>query len=70
MTTLSSPTCSASDSSIWDSLKLAIADSSGFKCWQDDHLGPDPTSEDSVASQLLDVQVRRYLRQTLETLAY
>lgn len=72
MATLSSPTCPASDSLIWDSLKLAIADSSGFKCWQDDHLEADPASEteDSVAPQLLDVQVRHYLRQTLETLAY
>ena len=69
--TLSSPTYSASDSSIWDSLKLAIADSSGFKCWQDDHGDiPLPASEDQIVPQLLDVQVRRYLRQTLETLAY
>lgn len=70
MTTLSSPTCSATDSSIWDSLKLAIADSSGFKCWQDDHLEAESGSEDRIAPQLLDVQVRHYLRQTLETLAY
>jgi hypothetical protein len=70
MTTLTASTCSPADSSIWDSLKLAIADSSGFKCWQDDHLAVDSASEESIAPQLLDVQVRRYLRQTLETLAY
>jgi hypothetical protein len=71
LATLSSPTYSASDSPIWDSLKLAIADSSGFKCWQDDHGdAQSPASEDPIVSQLLDVQVRRYLRQTLETLAY
>lgn len=70
MTTLTSPTCSPAESSIWDSLKLAIADSSGFKCWQDDHSTVDPDNEACVAPQLLDVQVRRYLRQTLETLAY
>jgi hypothetical protein len=70
MKTLTAPTCSPAESSIWDSLKLAIADSSGFKCWQDDHLDVDPTGDDQVAPQLLDVQVRHYLRQTLETLAY
>ncbi|MEY2984987.1 MAG: hypothetical protein RLZZ568_1604 [Cyanobacteriota bacterium] len=72
MTPLSSPTRpAATDSSIWDSLKLAIADSSGFKCWQDDC--PEIDTDDqtaSIAPQLLDGQVRRYLRQTLETLAY
>ncbi|MEB3160471.1 MAG: hypothetical protein VKL20_03305 [Synechocystis sp.] len=70
MTTLTSPTCAPAESSIWDSLKLAIADSSGFKCWQDDHLEVDSDDEARVAPQLLDVQVRHYLRQTLETLAY
>ncbi|BFM38631.1 hypothetical protein [Synechocystis sp. LKSZ1] len=53
------------DSMVWDSLKQAIAASSGFKCWQEDQV------EDSDATvQALDHQVRHYLRQTLETLAY
>lgn len=53
------------DSQNWDSLKQAIANSSGFERWQQEH---------SVAEQLqeysLDHRVRSYLRETLETLAY
>ena len=52
-------------SDIWESLKQAIAASSGFKRWQE---------EKTIATQLertnLDYQVRHYLRETLETLAY
>ncbi len=54
-----------SDSEIWDSLKQAIAASSGFKRWQ---LEQSEDAADSVAN--LDYSVRRYLRETLETLAY
>jgi hypothetical protein len=53
------------DSSVWESLKQAIASSSGFKCWQEEQI-----PEQTDISRPLDVQVRRYLRQTLETLAY
>ena len=53
------------DASIWESLKKVIAASSGFKCWQEEQ-----TPEISDSSCSLDFQVRRYLRQTLETLAY
>jgi hypothetical protein len=53
------------DSQIWASLKQAIAASSGFQRWQLEH---------SISEQLqdysLDSRVRRYLRETLETLAY
>ena len=53
------------NSDIWHSLKEAIAASSGFKCWQE---------EKTIATQLertsLDYQIRHYLRETLETLAY
>jgi hypothetical protein len=56
---------SASDNeTLWDSLKQAIANSSGFNGWQ---------SQLSSAEQdttPLDQLVRRYLRETLETLAY
>jgi hypothetical protein len=52
------------DTQIWDSLKLAIASSSGFQRWQLERGVMD--SEDSS----LDYRVRRYLRETLETLAY
>lgn len=55
----------SSDSAVWDSLKQAIAKSSGFKCWQEEQI-----SEQTDLSSSLDIQVRDYLRQTLETLAY
>lgn len=55
----------SSDSAVWESLKQAIAKSSGFKCWQEEQ-----TLEQTDPSNSLDIQVRHYLRQTLETLAY
>ncbi|MGB3404228.1 MAG: hypothetical protein WBA77_16205 [Microcoleaceae cyanobacterium] len=53
------------DSQIWQSLKQAIAASSGFQRWQLEH-----QSLADVQSLNLDGQVQRYLRETLETLAY
>ena len=53
------------DSQIWDNLKQAIAASSGFQRWQMEHSVSDQLEECS-----LDGRVRRYLRETLETLAY
>jgi len=53
------------DSRIWDSLKEAIATSSGFGRWQLEHPVGDQPQEYN-----LDSRVRRYLRETLETLAY
>ncbi|MBV5260679.1 hypothetical protein FLX56_19890 [Synechococcus moorigangaii CMS01] len=53
------------DHAIWDSLKQAIARSSGFKRWHANHceiLGLDRLS--------VDQQVTTYLKETLETLAY
>lgn len=53
------------DSQIWHSLKQAIASSSGFQSWQLEH------QDSQQQSQInLDRQVRAYLRETLETLAY
>ncbi|NJL36542.1 MAG: hypothetical protein HC840_31515 [Leptolyngbyaceae cyanobacterium RM2_2_4] len=56
---------SPGDEQVWDSLKRAIASSSGFKRWQTER-GEDrnhlPLSQDQLVS--------RYLRETLETLAY
>lgn len=50
------------DREIWVSLRKAIAKSSGFQSWQ---------QEREVTTEIdLDVQVRRYLEETLETLAY
>lgn len=49
---------------IWYNLKCAIANSSGFNSWK----GELPAGE--VETAPLDHLVRRYLRETLETLAY
>lgn len=53
------------DSEVWASLKQAIAKSSGFRRWQHEH-----ASEQLLKQTNLDHQVRCYLRETLETLAY
>ncbi|MEM9272965.1 MAG: hypothetical protein AAGA80_08390 [Cyanobacteria bacterium P01_F01_bin.143] len=50
------------DLEIWSNLRSAIAKSSGFKRWQ---------QEQGISTQGdLDLIVRRYLKETLETLAY
>lgn len=54
-----------SDDMIWDNLKQAIASSSGFQRWQAER-AISPSSSDLGLEQL----VSRYLRETLETLAY
>lgn len=59
----SSPT-PIDDTSVWTSLKQAIAASSGFQHWA----AQLSTLEQSDLS--LDDRVQRYLRETLETLAY
>lgn len=58
-------TCQSEDSQIWHELKVAIAASSGFQRWQLEQI-----SSNQIENLSLDYQVRRYLRQTLETLAY
>ena len=50
------------DQAIWFSLRQAIAKSSGFQSWQQER-----NIDRGVA---LDEQVRNYLKETLETLAY
>lgn len=50
------------DQKIWLSLRQAIAKSSGFQRWQKER--------DVNHSVDLETQVRRYLEETLETLAY
>ena len=52
------------DAKIWADLKSTIATSSGFQRWQREQ------GETLTEVQSLDVLVRRYLRETLETLAY
>ena len=54
----------ASNNSIWTSLKQAIAASSGFQHWATQ------LSTLEQADLNLDDRVQRYLRETLETLAY
>jgi hypothetical protein len=56
------PNSAAPDSQVWESLKRAIAESSGFKSWQ--------LERKDSSSVSLDVLVHQYLRDTLETLAY
>ncbi len=53
------------DHELWDSLKQAIAHSSGFKSWLQDK-----GIESGLTQELLDTYIRNYLRETLETLAY
>ncbi|MDX2096193.1 MAG: hypothetical protein SFW36_00325 [Leptolyngbyaceae cyanobacterium bins.59] len=53
------------DTEIWTNLKQAIATSSGFRRWQVEHISDEHRQELS-----LEYQVGRYLRETLETLAY
>jgi hypothetical protein len=52
------------DREIWESLKQAIASSSGFRRWHKQSIDTRPHEVS------LDAQVRSYLRETLETLAY
>jgi hypothetical protein len=54
----------ADDAHIWSSLRDAIADSSGFQRWQREQ------PEAHLKTLSLEKRVRRYLRETLETLAY
>ena len=53
------------DQAIWENLRSAIAQSSGFTSWQIENGVQDTESKNN-----LDEQVRNYLRETLETLAY
>jgi hypothetical protein len=53
------------DHAIWNSLKQAIARSSGFKRWYANHCETLSLNDLSV-----DQQVTTYLKETLETLAY
>ncbi|MBE9216407.1 hypothetical protein IQ247_27725 [Plectonema cf. radiosum LEGE 06105] len=54
------------DTDIWNNLKQAIAISSGFQRWQLEQV----QSGSQIEQLGLDEQVQRYLRETLENLAY
>jgi hypothetical protein len=56
---------SEQDREIWQSLKEAIANSSGFQRWQEE-----TNFDRELEETTLDERVRGYLRSTLETLAY
>lgn len=53
------------DSKIWENLKEAIANTSGFECWQQAN-----TIDNETNTVNLDQLVSSYLRETLATLAY
>ncbi|GAA6615978.1 hypothetical protein [Scytonema sp. NUACC26] len=54
---------SPGNTNMWNNLKSAIAASSGFQRWLLER-------DDRVQKLRLEEQVQRYLRETLETLAY
>lgn len=58
----------------WNNLKQVIASSSGFDRWQRSQKDSHQTHENHRNSSYNDINlddlVRRYLRETLETLAY
>lgn len=54
------------NSEIWESLKKAIAQSSGFKRWQQEQVN----IKEKLGRDNLDIQVSLYLQATLKTLAY
>ncbi len=61
------PLSETSNAEIWPSLKIAIASSSGFQRWQLEN----PIADyDQDNNNSIDHRVSRYLRETLETLAY
>jgi hypothetical protein len=55
---------------IWENLKLAISESSGFKRWKVERQPDQAVGVAASLDQSLDELVHRYLRDTLETLAY
>jgi hypothetical protein len=55
----------AGDTKVWESLRKAITESSGFQRWKIER-----NSDQQFQSLSLDTQAHTYLRETLETLAY
>jgi len=72
MAVSSTPQNHFSDDVIWDSLKQAIANSSGFQRWrtEQDCAEQSSASEANQPGDGLEQLVSRYLRETLATLAY
>lgn len=65
MNHLSATASNVKEANVWHSLKEAIASSSGFQSWQSEIVNTQSLNNDS-----LDIRVQRYLKETLETLAY
>ena len=63
--TVSPPRQLEGEREIWESLKQAIAASSGFRRWQQEQ-----SNGEQLSTANLEAQVQRYLRETLATLAY
>lgn len=66
MAPISLPQNQFSEEAAWDSLKQVISTSSGFQRW----LAERAISNTQLQSLSLEQLVSRYLRETLETLAY
>jgi hypothetical protein len=66
---MAAPSASVQDQQVWQQLKQVIASSSGFKRWQNTRKMDDIDVSNSDRN-IQDDMVRRYLRETLETLAY
>ena len=64
MASIPSALFNSEDTSVWLSLQRAICSSAGFQRWKSEL--PNETVDKTPLEQL----VRRYLRETLETLAY
>ncbi|NJL97365.1 MAG: hypothetical protein HC818_08035 [Synechococcaceae cyanobacterium RM1_1_27] len=60
---VTSPASTHSETAVWESLRQAIVESSGFKRWLNGRSCPTSPTE-------LDHVVHQYLEQTLSTLAY
>ena len=58
------PSHASHDAELWNSLKSAIVNSSGFQRWRSEQLS-------AITTEISDEQlVQLYVRDTLETLAY
>lgn len=64
MANISSTLFSSDDTNVWLSLQRAICNSTGFQRWKSE------LPSDTLDQTPLEHLVRRYLRETLETLAY
>jgi hypothetical protein len=62
------PASQCTNQAIWNPLRQAIAESSGFRAWQQEL--EQSQTDDRKSNERLDGLVHRYLEETLSTLAY